>query len=102
MMRSLSADQGNSHSKNNLQGLTDDLQGRGEAVSQFANSPVSDAAMAQAQRWANIQDLHRRINEVEADALHQDASSTSPNIPAMQRTGPVPSGCKSQACVVPS
>src|SRR5260370_37151167 len=72
MMRSLSADQGNSHSKNNLQGLTDDLQGRGEAVSQFANSPVSDAAMAQAQRWANIQDLHRRINEVEADALHQD------------------------------
>jgi hypothetical protein len=25
-----------------------------------------------AQRRANIQDLHRRINEVEADALHQD------------------------------
>jgi hypothetical protein len=28
--------------------------------------------MAQAQRRANIQDLHRRIDEVEADALHQD------------------------------
>jgi hypothetical protein len=68
----LAADQGNSHGKNNLQALTDDLQDRGEAVLQFANSPVSDVAMAQAQRWANIQDLHRRINEVEADALHQD------------------------------
>jgi TPR repeat protein len=68
----LAADQGNIHSKKNLQGLTDDLTDRGEAVWQFANSPVSDAAMAQAQRWANIQDLHRRINEVEADALHQD------------------------------
>ena len=68
----LAADQGNIHGKNNLQGLTDDLTDRGEAVWQFANSPVSDAAMAQAQRWANIQDLHRRINEEEADALHQD------------------------------
>lgn len=45
----------------------------GEAkVWQFSNSPVSDAAMVQAQRWTNIQDLHRRMNEVEADALHQD------------------------------
>jgi Sel1 repeat len=68
----LAADRGNIHGKNNLQGLTDDLtdpRRGGVAICQF---PVSDAAMAQAQRRANIQDLHRRINEVEADALHQD------------------------------
>jgi Sel1 repeat-containing protein len=64
----LSADQGNIHGKNNLQAFTDDLEDRGQS----ANSSVSDAAIAQAQRWANIQDLHRRIDEEEADALHQD------------------------------
>jgi TPR repeat protein len=74
------AGHGNSDAENQLgwmyqfgQGIElDDLTDRGEAVWQFANSPVSDAAMAQAQRRTNIQDLHRRINEVEADALHQD------------------------------
>jgi TPR repeat protein len=66
----LAADQGNIHGKRNLQGFTDELEDRGEG--QSAISSVSDAAIAQAQRWANIQDLHRRINEEEADALHQD------------------------------
>jgi hypothetical protein len=65
----LSADQGNTHGKNNLQALTDDLEDRSE---ESANSSVNDAAIAQAQRWANIEDLHRRINEVEADAQNQD------------------------------
>lgn len=64
----LSADQGNIHGKNNLQAFTDDLEDQGQS----ANSAVSDAAIAQAQRWANIQDLHRRIDKVEADALYQD------------------------------
>jgi hypothetical protein len=68
----LAADQGNIHGKRNLQGSTDELQDRGEGVWQSANYSASDAAIAEAQRWANIQDLHRRINEVEADALHQD------------------------------
>jgi hypothetical protein len=68
----LAADQGNVHGKNNLQGFTDDLKDRGEGVWQSANSRVSDAAIAQAQRWANIQDLHLRIDAVEAAALHQD------------------------------
>jgi hypothetical protein len=60
------------HGKNNLQGFSHDLKDRGAGVWQSANSSVSDAAIAQAQRWANIQDLHRRIDQVEADALHQD------------------------------
>jgi TPR repeat protein len=69
---SLSADLGNIHGKRNFQGFSDDLKDRGEGVWQSANSSVSDSVIAQAQRWANIQDLHRRIDEVEADALHQD------------------------------
>ena len=58
----LAADQGNVHGKNNLQGFSDDLKDRGEGAWQSANSAVSDAAIAQAQRWANIQDLHHRID----------------------------------------
>jgi hypothetical protein len=65
----LSADLGNVHGKNNLQALTDDLEDSG---TEGAHSSASDAAIAQAQRWANIQDFHRDIDKVEADALYQD------------------------------
>jgi TPR repeat protein len=64
----LAADQGNIHGIRNLQALTFELKDRGQEVWQS-----TDAAIAQAQRWANIQDLHRRINEVEANALYQGA-----------------------------
>ena len=63
----LSADQGNVHGKNNLQAFTDDLEDSGQSA-----SSARDPAIAQAQRWANIQDLHRRIDKVETDALYQD------------------------------
>ena len=69
----LAADQGNVQGQNNLQSFTDDLQDNGGEW-QSATSAVSDAVIAQAQRWANIQDLHRRIDKVEADALYQDES----------------------------
>jgi len=68
----LAADQGNVQGKNNLQALTDDLQDRGGGEWQSATSAVSDAVIAQAQRWAKIRDLHARIDKAEADALYQD------------------------------
>jgi TPR repeat protein len=69
---SLAADQGNVQGKNNLQIFTDDLQDSGGGEWQNATAAVSDAVIAQAQRWANIQDLHGRIDKVETDALYQD------------------------------
>ena len=57
--------------QNNLQIFTDNLQDNGGEW-QNATAAVSDAAIAQAQRWAKIQDLHGRIDKVEADALYQD------------------------------
>jgi len=67
----LAADQGSVQGSNNLQTLTDNLEDDGGEW-QSATAPVSDAAVAQAQRWAKIQDLHRRIDKAEADALYQD------------------------------
>jgi len=67
----LAADQGNVKGENNLQIFTDNLQDNGGEW-QNATVAVSDAAITQAQRWAKIQDLHRRIDRVEADALYQD------------------------------
>lgn len=67
----LAADLRNVEGKNNLQAFTDDLQESGVEW-QSATSAVSDAVIAQAQRWANIRDLQRHIDKVEADALYQD------------------------------
>jgi len=67
---SLAAEQGNLQGKNNLQIFTHDLEDGGEW--QSATVPVSDAVIAEAQRWAKIRDLHRRIDKAEADALNQD------------------------------
>src|SRR5262249_49185523 len=67
----LAADRGNVKAQNNLQILTDNLQDDGGEW-QNATSPVSDAAIAQAQLCAKIQDLHRQIDKVETDALYQD------------------------------
>jgi TPR repeat protein len=67
----LAADQGNTQGKNNLQIFTDDLQDSGGDW-QNATLPVSDAVIVQAERRAKINDLHGRIDKVEADALYQD------------------------------
>jgi TPR repeat protein len=67
----LAADQGNTQGKNNLQALTDDLQDNGGEW-QNATLPVRDPVVAQAERWAKINDLHSRINHAEALALSQD------------------------------
>jgi hypothetical protein len=67
----LSADQGNRHGIINLDFFTDELKERGSGVLESANT-VTDAALAKAQRWANIRDLRSRINTLEADANHQD------------------------------
>jgi hypothetical protein len=68
----LAADQGNKNGIDNLQALTNILQQQGDDAWQAANESASDAALAQAQRRERIQDLHRRINELEADAAQQD------------------------------
>jgi hypothetical protein len=67
----LSADLGNVQGKNNLQSFTDDLMDNGGEW-QNATVAVSDAVIAQAQRWAKIRDLHGRIDKIEAEALYQD------------------------------
>jgi hypothetical protein len=68
----LSADQRNMHGKNNLQAFTNDLEYRADGVLESAQSSVTDAAIALAQRWANIQDLHNRIDKAEVNALYND------------------------------
>ena len=50
---------------------TDNLEDDGGEW-QSATAAVSDTAIAEAQRWAKIQDLHRRIDKAEAEALNQD------------------------------
>jgi hypothetical protein len=67
----LAADLGNLQGKNNLQILPDDLRDDGGEW-QNATAPVRDAAIDQARRWADIQDLQRRLDKAEADALYQD------------------------------
>jgi hypothetical protein len=67
----LAGDLGNTKGQNNLQSLTDDLEDDGREW-QNASRRVSDAAIAQAQHWANIRDLQRRIDAAEAHALYQD------------------------------
>jgi hypothetical protein len=48
------------------------LEIRGPGNWDAANTTVTDAAIARAQRWANIQDLQRRIAGLEGDAQNQD------------------------------
>jgi hypothetical protein len=67
----LAADLGNVKGQNNLQSLTDDLEDDGGEW-QNATRAVSDAAIAQVQRWEKIQNLHRQIDHDEAEALYQD------------------------------
>jgi TPR repeat protein len=66
----LSAARGNINGERNLEAFTADLEEDGTL--QNATAAVHDAAIDQAQRWANIQDLQHRIDGVEADALYQD------------------------------
>ena len=67
---SMSADQGNRHGINNLDYFKEVLEERGSW--EAANSPVIDAAIARARRWATIQDLQRRIAGLDGDAQHQE------------------------------
>jgi hypothetical protein len=68
----LSADQGNTDGRDNLEAFTDVLKDRGERVWESANASASDAAIAQAQRREKIQDLSSRLNTLDADANQQD------------------------------
>jgi TPR repeat protein len=67
----LSAARGNINGERNLESFTEDLEEDGTL--QNASAGVHGAAIEQAQRWANIQDLQHRIDLVETDALYQDS-----------------------------
>jgi TPR repeat protein len=66
----LAADLGNIKGQNNLEFFTADLNESDNY--QSATAHVYDAALARAQRWADIQDLQRRIAGLEGDAQNQD------------------------------
>jgi hypothetical protein len=68
----MSADQGNRRGADNLDAFKEVLEDCGSGDWEAANTPVSDAAIARAQRWANIQDLQRRIAGLEGDVQNQD------------------------------
>ena len=57
----MSADLGNRRGADNLDAFKNVLEIRGSGDWDAANTPVTDAAIARAQRWANIQDLQSRI-----------------------------------------
>jgi len=83
----LAADQGNKNGIDNLQALTDILQDPGDSAWDFANRSANDAAITQAQRRERIQDLNRRINEL--DCRRRSTGTTSPtnsNTPARKTT----------------
>lgn len=66
----LSAARDNINGERNLEDFTSDLEEDGDL--QNASAAVHDAAFDQAQRWADVLDLHSRIDAVETDALYQD------------------------------
>jgi hypothetical protein len=68
----MSADLGNRRGTINLDAFKNVLEIRGPGNWDAANTTVTDAAIARAQRWANIQDLQRRIAGLEGDAQNQD------------------------------
>jgi TPR repeat protein len=69
---SMSADQGNRRGIDNLDYFKGVLEDRGSGDWEAANFTVTDAAIARARRWANIQDLQRRIAGLEGDAQNQE------------------------------
>jgi TPR repeat protein len=68
----MSADQGNRRGIDNLHAFEEVLEDRGSGLWEAANTSVTDAAIARAQRWAKIDDLQRRIAGLEGDAQNQD------------------------------
>src|SRR6266853_3466135 len=68
----MSADLGNRRGADNLDAFKNVLEIRGSGDWDAANTTVTDAAIARARRWANIQDLQRRIAGWEGDAQNQD------------------------------
>ncbi len=68
----MSADQGKRRGIDNLDQFKGVLEDRGSGFWEAANFTVTDAAIARAQRWVNIQDLRSRIAGLEGDAQNQD------------------------------
>ncbi len=68
----MSADLGNRRGAINLDAFKNVLDIRGDGDWDAANTTVTDAAIARAQRWATINDLQRRIAGLEGDAQSQD------------------------------
>jgi hypothetical protein len=68
----MSADLGNRRGAINLDAFKNVLEIRGPGNWDAANTTVTDAAIARAQRWAKIDDLQRRIAGLEGDAQNQD------------------------------
>jgi hypothetical protein len=68
----MSADQGNRRGIDNLDAFKEVLEDRCSGCWEAANTTVTDAAIARAQRWARIQDLQARIAGLEGDAQNQD------------------------------
>jgi hypothetical protein len=68
----MSAEQGNRRGIDNLHAFEEVLEDRGSGLWEAANTSVTDAAIARAQRWAKIDDLQRRIAGLEGDAQNQD------------------------------
>jgi uncharacterized coiled-coil DUF342 family protein len=68
----MSADLGNLRGAINLDAFKNVLEIRGPGNWDAANTTVTDAAIARAQRWAKIDDLQRRIAGLEGDAQNQD------------------------------
>jgi hypothetical protein len=68
----MSADLGNRRGAINLDAFKNVLEIRGPGNWDAANTTVTDAAIARAQRWVNIQDLQRRIAGLYGDAQDQD------------------------------
>jgi len=68
----MSADLGNRLGAINLDAFKNVLDIRGDGDWDAANTTVTDAAIARAQRWAAIDDLQRRIAGLEGDAQGQD------------------------------
>ena len=68
----MSAGLGNRRAARNLDLFKNVLEIRGPGNWDAANNTVTDAAIARAQRWANIQDLQSRIAGLEGDAQDQD------------------------------
>jgi len=68
----MAADLGNRRGAINLDAFKNVLDIRGDGEWDAANTTVTDAAIARAQRWATINDIQRRIAGLYGDAQDQE------------------------------